>query len=99
MSRKSVVLVFVIYFVAAAIYRALNAPHYDFARITILAMGYAFVTYVASGILPFAAWGLRDFKASHAKSLFFFGPFCFSLLQVNSRRGDHRKSHIPYRAF
>jgi len=69
-SRKSVVLLFVIYFVVAAIYGALNAPHYDFERITIWAMGYAFVTYLASGLFPFAVWGARGFKAAHAKSLF-----------------------------
>ena len=54
MSRKCVALLFVIYFVVAAIYGALNAPHYDFVRITIWAIGYAFVTYVASGMFPFA---------------------------------------------
>jgi hypothetical protein len=52
------------------IYGALNAPHYDFVRITIWAIGYAFVTYVASGMFPFAVWGARGFKAAHAKSLF-----------------------------
>ncbi|MFY9839323.1 MAG: hypothetical protein WAK55_23180 [Xanthobacteraceae bacterium] len=32
MSRKDIALLFVIYFVAAVIYGALNAPHYDFAQ-------------------------------------------------------------------
>jgi hypothetical protein len=70
MSRKLIALLFVIYFVAGAIYGALNAPHYDFVRITFWAMGYAFVTYASSGMLPFAVWGMRGFKAAHAKSLF-----------------------------
>jgi hypothetical protein len=38
--------------------------------ITFWAIGYAFVTYVISGALPFAVWGARGFKAAHAKSLF-----------------------------
>ena len=33
MSRKRVALLFVIYFVTAVIYGALNAPHYDSVRI------------------------------------------------------------------
>jgi hypothetical protein len=82
MSRKSVVLVFVIYFVAAAIYGALNAPHYDLARVTIWAMGYVFVTYVASGMFPFAVWGLRGFKAAHAKSLFIPWAIIAALLVI-----------------
>jgi hypothetical protein len=70
MSRKSIAFLFVIYFVAAAIYGALNAPPYDFVRITFWATGYAFVTYLASGMFPFAVWGVRGLKAAHAKSLF-----------------------------
>jgi len=70
MSRKDIALLFVIYFVAAVIYGALNAPHYDFVRIIFWAIGYAFVTYVISGVFPFAVWGARGFKAAHAKSLF-----------------------------
>ena len=70
MSRKRVALLFIIYFVVATIYRAIHAPHYEFLRITIWAMGYASVTYVASGMFPFAVWGVRGFKAAHAKSLF-----------------------------
>lgn len=70
MSRKRVALLFVIYFVTAVIYGALNAPHYDFLRITLWAMGYAFVTYVSSGMFPFAVWAARGFNAAHAKSLF-----------------------------
>jgi hypothetical protein len=34
MSRKGVVLLFALYFVAAAIYGAFHAPYYDFVRIT-----------------------------------------------------------------
>ena len=56
MSRKRIALLFAIYFVAAAIYGAINAPHYDFVRITFWAMGYAFVTYAISGMFPFAVW-------------------------------------------
>ena len=70
MSRKSVALLFVIYFVVAAIYGALKAPHYDFVRIAFWAMGYTFVTYVSSGMFPFAVWGVRGFKAADAESLF-----------------------------
>jgi hypothetical protein len=70
MSRKNIAFLFVIYFVVAAVYGALNAPHYDIVRITFWATGYAFVTYVASGMFPFAVWGVRGFKAAHAKSLF-----------------------------
>jgi hypothetical protein len=70
MSRKRVALLFVIYFVTAVIYGALNAPHYDFVRIAFWAMGYAFVTYVSSGMFPFAVWAARGFKPAHAKSLF-----------------------------
>ena len=70
MSRKRVALLFVIYFVVATICGALNAPHYDFVRIAFWAIGYAFVTYVASGMFPFAVWGARGFKTAHAKSLF-----------------------------
>jgi len=39
-------------------------------RIIFWAIGYAFVTYVISGVFPFAVWGARGFKAAHAKSLF-----------------------------
>jgi hypothetical protein len=70
MSRKGVVLLFALYFVAAAIYGAFHAPHYDLVRITFWAVGYAFVTYVASGMFPFAVWAARGFNAAHAKSLF-----------------------------
>jgi hypothetical protein len=70
MPRNGVVSLFVIYFVAAAIFGAFCAPHYDFVRITVWAIGCAFVTYVASGILPFAVWAARGFNAAHAKSLF-----------------------------
>jgi hypothetical protein len=70
MSPKLVALLFVIYFAAAAIYGALHAPHYDLLRIIIWAIGYAFVTYVISGALPFVVWAARGFKAAHAKSLF-----------------------------
>jgi hypothetical protein len=70
MSRKHVAVLFTVYFVVVVIYAALNAPHYDFVRITFWAMGYAFVTYVISGMFPFAVWGARGFKAAHAKSLF-----------------------------
>jgi hypothetical protein len=70
MSRKRIALLFVIYFVAAAIYGALNAPHYDFVGIIFWAIGYGFVTYIISGMLPFAVWGARGFKAAHAMSLF-----------------------------
>ena len=70
MSRKRVALLFVIYFVVAAIYGAINAPHFDFARITFWAIGYAFVTHIASGMFPFAVWAARGFNAAHAKSLF-----------------------------
>jgi hypothetical protein len=70
MSRKSIAFLFVIYFVVAAIYGALNAPHNSVVRIIFWATGYAIVTYVASGMFPFAVWGVRGFKAAHAKSLF-----------------------------
>jgi hypothetical protein len=52
------------------VYGAFHAPHYDFVRITFWAVGYAFVTYVASGMFPFAVWAARGFDAAHAKSLF-----------------------------
>jgi hypothetical protein len=70
MSRKRVAMLFVICFVAAVIYGALRDPHYDLVRIVVWAIGYAFVTYVISGALPFAVWGARGFNAAHAKSLF-----------------------------
>ena len=70
MSPKRIALMFVIYFALGVIYGALNAPHYDFARIIFWAIGYGFVTYVISGMFPFAVWGARGFKAAHAKSLF-----------------------------
>ena len=59
MSPKRIALLFVIYFVVAVIYGALHAPHYDLVRIIIWTIGYAFVTYVISGALPFAVWGAR----------------------------------------
>jgi hypothetical protein len=33
-------------------------------------MGTGFVIYMTSGVLPFAVWGARGFKAANAKSLF-----------------------------
>jgi hypothetical protein len=66
MSRK----LFVIYLVVAAIYGALNALTMTSCASLSGAVGYAFVTYVISGALPFAVWGARGFKAAHAKSLF-----------------------------
>jgi len=71
MSRRGVVLLFALYFVAAAIYGAFHAPHYDFVRITFWAVGYAFVTYVASGIFPFAVWAATRLQCGTRQELIY----------------------------
>jgi hypothetical protein len=64
MSRKRVVFLLAAYFVVATIYGAFQEPTLAGA------MGYGLVTYFASGVLPFAVWGARGFKAANARSLF-----------------------------
>ena len=62
---------FVIYFVLLVLYGALSSSvgvwrREGFAGI----IGLGFIVYVVSGMLPFAVWGARGFKAAKAKSLF-----------------------------
>ena len=74
MSRKLVAFLFIAYFVVAWVcgYLVLPASEWRYGLEGVIggALGYGWVIYMASGVLPFAVWGARGFKTAHAKSLF-----------------------------
>ena len=75
MSRRRVALLFITYFVVLVFYGALVTPvgvlrHEGAAGLIGEAIGRGFFIYFASGVLPFAVWGARGFRAANARSLF-----------------------------
>ena len=74
MSRKRVAFLFIAYFVVAWVCGYLLLPasewRYGLGGVIGGALGYGWVIYMASGVLPFAVWGARGFKAANARSLF-----------------------------
>src|SRR6516165_12286296 len=74
MSRNRVAFLFIAYFVVAWVcgYLLLPASEWRYGLVGVIggALGYGWVIYVASGVLPFAVWGARGFKAANARSLF-----------------------------
>jgi hypothetical protein len=74
MSRKRVAFLFTAYFVVAWVCGGLLLPASEWrdglAGVIFEALGGGFVIYMASGVLPFAVWGVRGFKAANARSLF-----------------------------
>jgi len=75
MSRRLVALLFITYFVALVGYGAFVTPlgvlrHEGPAGFIGAAIGQGFITYFMSGVLPFAVWGARGFRAANARSLF-----------------------------
>ena len=74
MSRKRVAFLFIAYFVVAWVCGVLLLPasewRYGLVAVIFGAMGTGFVIYMTSGVLPFAVWGARGFKAANARSLF-----------------------------
>jgi hypothetical protein len=64
MTSKRVASLFVIYAVLVFLYGLLSTG------VIFEAIGRGFLVYVVSGMLPFAVWGARGFRAANAKSLF-----------------------------
>ena len=78
LSRQRVALLFVVYFVVSVIIPivivALTMPseisHMTQPGFIGEAIGFGIIIYFASGVLPFAVWGARGFKAANGQSLF-----------------------------
>ena len=78
LSRQRVALLFVVYFVVSVIIPivivALTMPseisHMTQPGFIGEAIGFGIIIYLASGVLPFAVWGARGFKAANGQSLF-----------------------------
>src|SRR5262252_4348623 len=78
MSRQRVALLFVVYFIVSVaipvVIVAFAMPtEVSISRVTSLigaAIELGIKIYLLSGVLPFAVWGARGFKAANARSLF-----------------------------
>ena len=85
MSRQRVALLFVLYFIVSvaipvAIVAFAMPSEVSISRMTSLigaAIELDIKIYVLSGVLPFAVWGARGFKAANARSLFIPWPSLF----------------------
>ena len=102
MSRKRVAFLFIAYFVVAWVcgYLLLPASEWRYGWVGVIggALGYGWVIYVASGVLPFAVWGARGFKAANARSLFIPWAILLPLVMALWLPSDCRSSSHPGRA-
>ena len=78
MSRTVMALLFIFYFLALTIYSVNVAIRDGFtepAEMFVVALASALLAYIMSGIIPFAVWDARGFRAARGKSLFIHGRF------------------------
>jgi hypothetical protein len=83
-SRKLVTLLFILYFLAAmaAAFLSFGAPYAINPETIGETIGTGFSIYIFAGMLPFAFWGARGFRAASAASNLFIPWAVFAALAV-----------------